>query len=232
MAITDIEIGLNSVVSNLSDENYDQSLAFYRVWADVGYIYSRIPSENISNTIWNNRGSSAVDPKAGNLFHPTAHLILRFASDVESNCMVGLHSAGLQSRLCAKTLRSFFEFNASSVKYKDEGCWHYSCLEGSGSLVATDSNLIAQWANSGCVEEVAIRDHILQSLISYPKLYDHQADALIILFKIAGATFEAYADPSVVDRCFGLLKNHYAPGSTKNNLVQVCIPHGKMWLSS
>ena len=33
-------------------------------------------------------------------------------------------------------------------------------------------------------------------------------DALIILFKLAGATFEAYADPSVVDRCFELLKGH------------------------
>ena len=39
-------------------------------------------------------------------------------------------------------------------------------------------------------------------------MYDHQADALIILFKLAGATFEAYADPSVVDRCFELLQGH------------------------
>ena len=92
-----------------------------------------------------------------------------------------------------------------------------------------------------------IRDHILQSLISHPKLYDHQADALIILLKLAGATFAAYADPSVVDRCFELLKhhkfyNHYRVrynnfknsenlrlsndyDLTKRESVQVCVLH-------
>ena len=66
-----------------------------------------------------------------------------------------------------------------------------------------------------------IRNRILQSLISFPKLYDHQANAMIILFKIAGATFEAYAGLSVVDRCFERLKNHYSPDSVKGRLVQV-----------
>jgi hypothetical protein len=79
-----------------------------------------------------------------------------------------------------------------------------------------DANLIAHWANLGLVEENAIRNHILQSLISHPKLYIHQANALVILFKVAGATFEAYADPSVVDRCFELLKDHYRRGSTRS----------------
>ena len=53
--------------------------------------------------------------------------------------------------------------------------------------------------NLGYVEEAAIRDRILQSLISHPKLYGHQADALTTLFKLMGATFEAYADPSVLN---------------------------------
>ena len=87
----------------------------------------------------------------------------------------------------------------------------------------SEANLIACWANLGCVEESAIHNHILQSLISkpVPKLYDHQVDAIIVLFRIAGATFEAYADPSVVDRCFELLKDHYNHNSTKGQLVQV-----------
>jgi len=71
-----------------------------------------------------------------------------------------------------------------------------------------DTNLIAHWANLGYVEEHSIRNHILQSLISHPTLYDHQADALVILFKLAGTTFGAYTDPSVVDRCFELLKDY------------------------
>ena len=73
------------------------------------------------------------------------------------------------------------------------------------------------------MEEPAIRNHILQSLIdiSHPKLYDHQADALVILFKLAGATFEAYADPSAVDRCFKLLKDSYSRGTVRGKLIQV-----------
>ena len=83
------------------------------------------------------------------------------------------------------------------------------------------ANLIASWANLGYVEESAIHDHILRSPTSFPKLCDHQASAIIVLFKIAGATFEAYADPSVVDRCFQLLKNHYSCNTVKGRLAQV-----------
>ena len=72
-----------------------------------------------------------------------------------------------------------------------------------------DVNFIAHWANLGCLEESPIRNHILQSLISHPTLYSHQANALISLFKFAGATFEKYAGPSVVDRCFELHKSYY-----------------------
>ena len=107
------------------------------------------------------------------------------------------HNSGLQTRLCALTLREFFNNNL-----------RICCGNGNGDNICADANLIAHWANLGYVEEAVIRNHILQSLISHPKLYDHQADALIILFKLAGTTFEAYADPSVVDRCFELLKGH------------------------
>ena len=72
----------------------------------------------------------------------------------------------------------------------------------------TNTNLIARYINLGYLEQAVIRNQILQSLTSHPRLGDHQADALIILFKLAGATFEAYADPSVVNRCFKLLKGH------------------------
>ena len=85
----------------------------------------------------------------------------------------------------------------------------------------TDANLVAHWVNLGYFEEVAIRSHILQSLIYHSTLSNHQADALIVLFKIAGATFEAYAEPGVVDRCFELLKNYqYGSYSGKTRLKQ------------
>jgi len=85
-----------------------------------------------------------------------------------------------------------------------------------------DVNLIAHCANLGYIEENTIRSHILQSLISHHKLHDHQANALAALFKIAGATFGAYADPAVIDRCFELLKKHqYRDGVTGSAILRV-----------
>ena len=55
------------------------------------------------------------------------------------------------------------------MRYKETNC--------SGNIAKyfyADTNLIAHWANLGYVEEPAIRNHILQSLISHPKLYDHR----------------------------------------------------------
>ena len=193
----EIEKALDSVVAKLSDENYAQSLDFYRFWFDVGQTYHQITSDHISDAIWKHR-VKIMDFQPGKLTPPTAHLILRFASDVESDQPPS--SSGLQSRLCARSLRGFFSGNLSIAS------------GGSCQELYADVNLIAHWANLGYVEEAAIRNHILQSLISHPTLHDHQAYALIILFKLAGATFKAYTDPSVFDRCFELLKNHPISG--------------------
>ena len=201
---------LNSVVETLSDENYGQSLAFYRLWFGIGRTYSQITPDQIFDDIWRNNMSKAVSHKSGKLFHPTAHLIIRFASDLESDSTLAPQTTGLQSRLCAKILWTFFPSNIKSLQHESEG-----------NRFVSVANLIASWVNMGYVEESVIHDHILQSLTSFPKLYDHQASAIIVLFKMAGATFEAYADPSVVDRCFQLLKNHYSCNTVKGRLVQV-----------
>ena len=231
----EIKFRLSSAFSNLSDDTYEQSLSFYRLWFDIQHTYPEIPSDQTSDDIWNTRGSMKVKPEHGELFHPTAHLILRLARDAEGDCILGPHSTSLQSRLCSRTLRNFFENNMVGVMHQDAmdtkygvncaiGSWWHSDREKTWRInnqSAVDSNLIAHWANSGCVTEAAIRNHILQSLVSHPKLDDHQTDAIIILFKIAGATFEAYADPSVVDRCFELLKDYYNSDLKKAKLVQV-----------
>jgi hypothetical protein len=210
-----LQRALDSVVCELSDQNYEQSLAFYRFWFNIGQTYHQIPPGLIFDTILENRGINWTYHARGEIFHPTAHLILRFASDAESDPIFAPYNFRLQSRLCARILQEFFNSNLEAVwqgKYGNK--W---------SLWA-DANLIARWANLGYVEKTAIRNHILQSLISHPKLYNHQADALIILFKLAGATFEAHADPSVVDRCFDLLKDHYNGNSVEGKLVQVRAP--------
>ena len=238
----EIKFRLSSAFSNLSDDTYEQSLSFYRLWFDIQHTYPEIPSDQTSDDIWNHRGSMKVKPEAGELFHSTAHLILRLARDAEADYILGSHSTSLQSHLCSRTLRNFFQNNMKGVRCRDalDAICRRSGYNGDPGQIrpsgygskleeikainlqsAVDSNLIAHWANSGCMTEAAIRNHILQSLVSHPKLYDHQADTIIILFKIAGATFEAYADPPAVDRCFELLKDHYNRDLKKAKLVQV-----------
>ena len=220
---------LASVVQNLSDQNYERSVAFYRLWFDIGATYSKFASDQIFDHIWNNRGLGVLSYTDGKLFHPTAHLVTRFASDAESDSIISLHTAELRNRLCTKVLEDFFDANMECVSDGARNSW--------ADRFITDANIIAYWANLGFLEESAIHNHILQSLIdsyaSLPKLYDHQADAIIILFKIAGATFEAYADPLVVDCCFELLKGHYSHETTKGRLVQVrVLPHNERRPSS
>ena len=201
IAAEEIEIALGPAVSNLSAENYSQSLAFYRFWIDIGQTYLQIPLNIIFDTIWKNRTKGSTDAIDGQLIHPTAHLIPRLASDAESDHILAPYGSGLQQRLSTRTLQEFFTNNLRLVCIEKRTLGYFHA----------EANLVAHWINLGYVEEVAIRDHILQSLICHPKLYDHQADALLILFKLAGATFEAYADTSVIDRCFELLRGHSYP---------------------
>jgi len=207
-----------SAIHGISDQNYDQSFAFCRLWLGIGQTYSQNPPGQLFDAIYYNRATSPMDPASSKLIHPTAHLVLRFVNDAESDPILAPSNPGLQNRLCAMILREFFENNLRVVT--DTGG---RLGELAADQLPADANYIAHWANLGYVEEAAIHDHILQSLISHPILHDHQADALIILFKLAGATFAEYADPSVVNRCFELLKDHYPPGSVKSRLVQVCV---------
>jgi len=219
-----IEKSLDSAVERiLSNQNYEQSFAFYRLWLDIQRAYPKAPPDPTLNRIWRKIATNSIVPVNGKLIHPTIHLVLRFVGDLESDHVLGPRTSGLQSRLCARGLQEFFSDGMTIA-------WHNE--DGSGSNLAGDfyaeANLIAHCINSGYAEEAVIHDHILQSLISHPKLHDHQADALIILFKLAGATFEAYADPSVIDCCFELIKGHYSRNSVRGRLVQVRIrPSGK-----
>ena len=214
----DIEDSLDSVVANLTDQNYAESLAFYRFWFDIGRAYNQTTSQTIFFAIRANTGASSINFKSGILILPTAHLTLRFASDVESDPLLAPHTSGLQNRLCSNSLFCFFNNNLMMVEHNLKG---YVTDFATRNGFCAEVNFVAHWANLGYVEEVAIRNHILQSLISHRELYEHQADALIILFKLAGATFEAYVDTSVVDRCFEVLKHRYRYNSVKIGLVQV-----------
>ena len=213
----DVEPVLGLLVYRLSDENYEQSLADYHFWFELGQAYSQIPSNLVFDTIWNYKGKAVSSD--GGLIYQACPSILRFANDAESDHILASYSAGLRNRLGTSLLQEFFDIDVK-ITYKS-GDWD-------GYLVA--ANLIAHCANLGYIEESAIRNHILQSLISHPNLSHHQADALIVLFKIAGATFAACVDPSVIDRCFERLKGYRCCDGVQRGLLDVSEPFKRVQL--
>ena len=190
---------LGSVIRNLSEENYEQSLVQYRLLFNIAQTCSQIPSDLIFDTIWK-QISDRLLPLQDNqyAFYPASRLVLRFASDAESDSVLAPHSAGLRSRLCTGILRQFFD-HGMGVLYRGHS---------RDSNYLLDANLIAHAANLGYIEETVIREHILQFLIDSPstQITNYKALVLFVLFRIAGATFDKYTDHPVADRCFELLK--------------------------
>ena len=194
---------LLNLAKGLSEENYDVSVAQYRFWLNVGIAHGHINDQlQVANDAgWILRWD-VLKPEQGKFIHPAARLYARFIRDIEAGEKMSEQVLGLKQK-CAKRVDNFFEDNLSIIRSGNQ-------QEKTCFLALT--NCIASWANLGYVEEVALLDQILQSLTSSPKLHDYQADALIVLFTLAGGTFEAYVDPSVVDRCFELLKGYGARG--------------------
>ena len=221
-----IQEGLGVLISHISEEKYDNTFACYRLWFEIAQTYSQKYSDQIFDSLFHGRGFQGVEYKSGKLIHPTAHLIVRFARDAESDNTLAPYAIGLQNRLCAEILQEFFKGCMGNVRDRVLGREYHP------EQFLADANFVAHWVNLGYVGESPIRDHILQSLISHPKLYLHQADALIILFKLAGATFEKYVDPSVVDRCFERLKSYSITNPAKDPLVQVRVVSCNGWLQS
>ena len=218
---------LQNLVKNISEQNYDETLVQYRFWLDLGTAHGHIPKDQVNNDAWKITSLDRSVNEGARLIHPTLDLFFRFVGDMEykiaSRCASTYHK-----NHCTEKVSRCFERNLGLLK--STGGWQ----KGEFFLWM---NLIARWANLGFVKEAVIRNHILQSLISLPKLYDHQADALIILFRLAGATFETYAEPSVFDRSFQLLQNHYrhtSANSEQRKLIEVCVPRiakdGLAWL--
>lgn len=205
-AIRNIREALCAVLGGLSDENYQQSFARCRLWLELGETYSGLtPSDQMFNAIWEKK---AAYPSSNGHIYPAAPLILRFVKEAESDSLLAPYSPGLRD-LCATIMEEFIEGDLGIVYNADHAGGHFYM----------DVNLIAHCANHGYMKEATIRNHILQPLISHWEFLDHHALALRLLFKIAGATFEAYVDPSVVDRCIELLEDYRA-----------CDPRHRQWV--
>ena len=153
-----------------------------------------------------NRTAISTDPGCGKLAHPTAPLVLRLARDVESDHL-------LQARLCTNILLEFFRTNLTLVQGGND------CSNSTTRRISVWTQTPSHTVNFGHVEEDAIPNQVLRSLITHPNLYGHRADGLIILFELAGITFKKSADPQVVDRCFKLPNDYDCRDSAKRELI-------------
>ena len=233
---------LTKSLGELSEENYDRTFSVYRFWIGVGAAHRDMPNDKLYNDILNsvkpdsiqasnselsqsNARPDWVNPFAGEriesdvlpgewnvfsgrLIHDNVHLLLRFINDAEPDPVLSTYAIGLHDRWCRESLGRFF---GSSLSHLPGGGAYVN--SSSFCVFYTTVNLIAHWVNLGCVKLEDVRDRILQSLTFQPTVYPHQLNSLMILLKISGATFAAYVDPSVMDRCCDLLK----PSNLGNN---------------
>ena len=221
--MSNFSVTLQKLVGNISEQNYDETLAQYCFWLDLGTAHGHIHKDQVDSDAWRIAWSNPSVNDGIQLVHPTLGLFFQFIGDmedkIESQCASDYHK-----KRCTEVVAECLEQNLGIV----ESGWH------AGTFL-TKINLIARWANFGYVEEAVIRNHILQSLSSHPKLHKHQADALIILFRLAGATFNAYVEPSTFERCFQLLQGRYhntSASSERGKLIRVSVPRiakGGLW---
>ena len=235
MAKSKVRVVLSNLTKGLSEENYNESLAQYRLWLDIGIAHGHVSDDDqLTDDVLQIMQPDLPKRDQGEIIHPAVHLFSRFVKDIGTDG-TSAQFLGLR-RSCTETLKAFFEENLSYVLWnrqieaEGEGGWgRYSLMAmefpdelAKGAVeFLIKTNLIACWVNLGYVKRTVIRNHILQSLFTDPKLHGHQADALIILFKVAGATLGAYADPLVVDRCFEALKRRYFRNTPRGGLLQV-----------
>ena len=221
--MTNIEGLLGSIITDLSEENYELSFTQYRFLFEIARTYSQIPPDLIFDTIWKQIKNHKF-PSLNNwgISFPASPLILCFARDAESDSTLSSHSAGLKSRLFANVLTEFFD-HGLGVLYGGNG---------PSSDYLLDVNFIAHGVNLGYIEETVIHEHILQFLIggtTHPAQYHCRVFALCVLLKIAGATFDAYADSSVVDRCIELLKGYVCGSNAALEQIKVSGLYKRVW---
>ena len=207
----DISWPLVKVLYGLSEANYGSTLSAYRFWIELGAAHGGVSNDQLYSDIlsctstgpdlvtlgWNGRwyNDGCRYTTVGQPIHGTAHLLLRFITDAELDPALSTYAIGLHDRLCRELLEQFFKQSLDYISGEEATPEFY-----------TRVNFIAHWVNLGYAPLEDVRDHILQSLTLQPTVHPHQLNSMAILLKISGATFAAYVDPSVMDRCCDLLK--------------------------
>ena len=230
----DISSFLTKLLYDLSEENYDRIFSTYRFWIEIGVVHGSMPNDKLYRDILNSMKPNSIqasyeglmesntrpdwinpfvgqilspfvslgslDVFAGKLIHDSVHLLLRFITDAELDPIFSTHAIGLHDRFRRESLEEFFK---QSLRYIPDNGTTFNSEQFCEFY--TRVNLIAHWANLGYVGLEDVRGRILQSLTFQPTVHPHQLNSLMILLKISGATFAAYVDPSVMDRCCDLL---------------------------
>ena len=198
---------LRRLVSNLSEKNYEQMVSDYRFWMKIGLTHGWTSDDELDSYIQEN-----IKPGPHQqLIHPTSHFLLQFVTDVSFDPVSSTHT-----RLCHSSLYRFFADNLdfSSRSYpKDHQL----------SEFYTNVNFLAHWVNLGYLGVEDVRDHLLQSLTFQHSPLDYQVNSLLILLKIAGATFAAYVDPPVINHCLNIIKSKSGPHGTLIKVRRIII---------
>ena len=212
---------LIKLVYDIYEGNYDRTFSAYRFWIKLGTTRGGVSNDQLYEDIlgsfakghsrittpWLDRHSTIQydnvnqNVPRGHLIHSGAHLLPRFITDAELDPVLSTYAIGLHDRLCRESLDQFFRQNLDYIP----GEWEEPTSEQLCEFY-TRVNLIAHWVNLGHVQLEDVRNHILQSLAFHPPVHPHQLNSLMIFLRISGATFAAYVDPSVMDRCCDLLK--------------------------
>ena len=232
----DVSWPSKKLLHGLSEENYDHTFSAYRLSIELGAVHGGVSNHQLRNDIlsdastrpslitipwWeydNNTPHSTARSYGttqrmaqsynntqrtakGQLIHSNVHLLLQFITDAEIDPILSTYAVGLHNRLCRESLKLFFRQTLDYIP----GEWEEPTSEQLCEFY-TRVNLIAHWVNLGYVKLEDVRDRILQFLAFQPTVHVHQLNSLMILLKISGATFAAYVDPSVMDRCRDLLQ--------------------------
>ena len=191
----------------LSEGNYDSIFSAYRYWIELEATRGGVTNRRLYNDVMGSTRPDLISPPyftgnsrypvAGGLIHSTAQSLLRFITDAEQDPILSTYAVDVHEQLSRSSLDGFFK--------RILGCTPRSTNTELSNFY-TRTNFIAHWVNLGYVRLEDVRDRILQSLIMCPSAHPHQLNSLLILLKISGATFAAYVDPSVMDRCCDLFK--------------------------
>ena len=77
---------LKGLTGNLSEKNYDETFAEYRLWLDIGITHNYLNDEDqVANDVRGIMKSGLLRPGNGDLIDPAIHLYLRFVRDIEAD---------------------------------------------------------------------------------------------------------------------------------------------------